>query len=71
MFHAKLQKKIKTHILYSKTSSKNRDSYEVMWKNRIDGDRPHVCCVEKCPLHAEITMTTIQTHTFFIKESRE
>jgi len=41
--------KIKTYILYTVTSSKNRAVYE-MWKNIVQPDSPHMTGI--CALHA-------------------
>jgi hypothetical protein len=51
MFQTKAVKKIKTHILYSITFSKNRAVYEIMWKNMVEKGRKwqyntaHALCV--------------------------
>jgi replication initiation and membrane attachment protein DnaB len=34
--------KIKTHIAYSRTFSENRATYEAMWENKIQADRPQM-----------------------------
>ena len=56
-FRTKAVEKIKTHILYSITSTENRILYEVMWKNTVEPDNPQMtniirrmriaCCVTK------------------------
>ena len=40
IFHTKVVKKVKTHILRSITFSKDRAVYERMWKNMVQLDRP-------------------------------
>jgi len=40
MFQTNVVEEIKTHILWSITSSENRVVYEVIWKNMVDPDRP-------------------------------
>jgi len=41
MFHTKVVKQIKTHILCPITSFEDRAFYEIMWKNSVDRGRPH------------------------------
>ena len=52
----KTVEKIKTHVLCSVNFSENCVVYEIIWKNRVDADRPHVSdnimLHRKCPLHA-------------------
>jgi hypothetical protein len=40
MFQTEFIEKTKTYILFSITSSKNRAGYEIMWKNKVEPDRP-------------------------------
>jgi hypothetical protein len=42
MFQTKVVENIKTHILCSRTFSKNPAVYEIMWKNIVMTDRPQV-----------------------------
>jgi hypothetical protein len=42
MFQTKFLEKIKTQILCSKTFSENRAVYEIMGKNVVQPDRPHM-----------------------------
>ena len=40
MFHTNILEEISTHILCSVKFSENRTCYEVMWKNKVQRDRP-------------------------------
>jgi hypothetical protein len=42
MFQNKVVEKIKMHILCSITFSEKGAVYEIMWKNMLQPDRPHV-----------------------------
>jgi hypothetical protein len=41
-FQAKFVEEIKTHILCSKHFSENCAVYEMVWKNMVEPERPHV-----------------------------
>jgi len=40
MFQTKVVAKIKTLIMINKCFSENRATYEIMWKNIVEPDRP-------------------------------
>jgi len=43
MFQTKVAEKFNAHISCSKIMfSKNLDIYEIMWKNMVQSDRPHI-----------------------------
>jgi hypothetical protein len=39
---AKVVEKINTRFMFSTFFSENRAIYEIMWKNMLEPDRPHV-----------------------------
>ena len=53
MFQTTFLEKIKTLILYSNFFSENRAIYEIMSKNVVDPDKPHMTVQQgACALHA-------------------
>jgi len=66
MFGKKFVEDIKTHFMFNKLFSENRDVYEITWKNMVEADRPYVtiqCCVEKIRFGCGITKARIQRLT--------
>ena len=42
MFQTKVVEKIKTHFVFDNVFLENRAVYEILWKNMVEPDRPHM-----------------------------
>jgi hypothetical protein len=53
-------------------SSEKRAFYEIMWKNELEPDRPHMkicCCIENSDYSCQITRARIETVTNSMEQS--